>query len=79
MSGNSAFNGTIYAPEADISFSGGGNNTVDFMGAIVGKSVRISGKYQFHYDESLGAGSNGSDYYYATSWREVSPWQEAGP
>ena len=48
-----SFAGTIYAPAATISFSGGGSDEVDFIGAFVGGSIRVLGKMNLHYDESL--------------------------
>jgi hypothetical protein len=52
LSGGSDFIGTIYAPEADLTLSGGGGSQ-QFVGAIVAQSANISGGYLFHYDESL--------------------------
>ena len=51
--GNAAFTGTIYAPEADFSFGGGGNNTYDYVGSLVTNSCKLNGHANFHYDESL--------------------------
>jgi flagellar hook assembly protein FlgD len=48
-SGNSAFYGSIHAPQASINISGGS----DIYGSIVGKSVTISGNAAVHCDESL--------------------------
>jgi hypothetical protein len=53
MSGNAGFIGTIYAPEADASFSGGGNNTADTSGSIVCNSITMNGHWNWHYDENL--------------------------
>jgi hypothetical protein len=52
-SGNSEFVGTIYAPEADISLTGGGATAMNFSGALAGNTVKISGNYQLHYDQAL--------------------------
>jgi hypothetical protein len=51
--GNAAFAGTIYAPEADMTGGGGGNNTQDTSGAMIVKSVTLNGHWNFHYDEAL--------------------------
>jgi hypothetical protein len=51
-SGGASFVGTIYAPEADFTMSGGGTGQ-QLIGAIVAQSANISGSYLFHYDESL--------------------------
>ncbi len=69
-SGGSCFVGTIYAPEAAVSLSGGGSSGMNYVGSLVAKSVNISGNYAFHYDESL-AGSGQQPFYYVTSWKEV--------
>lgn len=53
LSGNAGFTGTIYAPEADFKLNGGGNNTIDFMGASVTKTTVLNGHFNFHYDEAL--------------------------
>jgi choice-of-anchor A domain-containing protein len=51
--GNAGFVGTIYAPEADMTGGGGGNNVQDTSGAMVVKSVTLNGHWNFHYDQSL--------------------------
>jgi len=71
LSGSSAFVGTVYAPQAAFTMSGGSGGQL-FVGAIVADSANISGGYAFHYDESLGGQSAGS-YYRIASWQEVSP------
>ncbi len=50
VNGGAGFAGAIYAPNAEISFSGGGH----IFGAAVGGKVNVSGNAQFHYDEALG-------------------------
>jgi hypothetical protein len=52
-SGGSDFTGTIYAPEADISLTGGGATAMNFSGALTANSIKLSGNYQFHYDQAL--------------------------
>lgn len=51
--GNAKFSGTIYAPNADFTLNGSGNETVDFIGASITKTVKMNGHFNFHYDESL--------------------------
>lgn len=51
--GNGGFVGAIYAPQAAFSLGGGGNDTKDFIGASVTKSVKMNGHFNFHYDEYL--------------------------
>jgi len=72
FSGNGTFAGAIYAPEAAFTLNGGGNNTLDFVGASVTSSVTMNGHFNFHYDEALARIGPG-DGYVVTSWNEVSP------
>jgi len=51
---NGPFVGVIYAPAADFTLGGGSNNTNDFIGCSVTKSVKMNGHFNFHLDESLG-------------------------
>jgi len=70
LSGNASFTGTIYAPEADISIGGGGSNTYDFVGAIVARSAKVNGHFNFHFDEALW--KNGPMRpYVPNSWAEL--------
>src|SRR5205823_8492437 len=40
LSGNAAFTGTIYAPEAAFKLGGGGNDMYDFVGSSITGPVR---------------------------------------
>ena len=71
-SGNAAFTGVIYAPNADFSLGGGGNNTYDFVGASITKTVTMNGHFNFHYDESLDERDPGRGFI-PISWNEVPP------
>jgi hypothetical protein len=54
LTGNGAFYGTIYAPEANFNLKGGGNtSTNDFTGASITRTTTMTGNFNFHYDESL--------------------------
>jgi hypothetical protein len=53
FTGNSAFNGTIYAPEAALRGGGSGNNDLDTAGSIIVASITLNGHWNFHYDEHL--------------------------
>jgi hypothetical protein len=70
FSGNAAFTGTIYAPEAAFTMGGGGNNTYDFVGSSITKTVTMNGHFNFHFDENL-LNSGPVRGYSATSWREL--------
>jgi Tfp pilus assembly protein PilX len=52
-SGNSAFVGVIYAPNADVKLNGGGSSDYDIQGSLIGKSITSNGKFSVHYDEYL--------------------------
>lgn len=70
LTGNAAFTGIIYAPQAAFTLGGGGNDLYDFVGASVTGSVKMNGHYNFHYDEAL-ARLGASSGYVATSWNEL--------
>jgi hypothetical protein len=66
-SGSAAFTGTVNAPGYQGTISGSG----DYTGAFAGSNLTISGSGSFHYDESLGGGSNPTIGNYAfASWFE---------
>jgi hypothetical protein len=70
LGGNAQFVGCIYAPNAAFTLGGGGNNTIDFIGASVTKSVQMNGHFNFHYDEALGTLGPKTSYT-ITSWNEI--------
>ena len=85
LNGDSSFIGTIYAPSATLTLSGGGksgdpthdhdhdndnNANYGFMGASVSKSVQMNGHYNFHFDENLLRGQFQRGFL-VTSWREL--------
>lgn len=70
FSGNAAFTGAIYAPDADFTLGGGGQNVVDFVGACVTKTITMNGKFNFHFDENIER-SGPNRGYIATSWDEI--------
>jgi hypothetical protein len=42
----------MYAPEANLTLNGGGNNN-GLIGASMTKSITMNGLYNFHFDEDL--------------------------
>jgi hypothetical protein len=70
LSGNAAFIGAIYAPNANFTLGGGGKDTYDFVGASVSNTVRMNGHYNFHYDEALGR-SRWTRGFVVDSWNEI--------
>jgi hypothetical protein len=69
MSGNASFIGTIYAPQAKLSMSGSGTESLDFVGAAIVNEVNGSGNFRFHYDESLSY--NTPQNLVIVSWKEL--------
>lgn len=49
MSGSSAVDAVVYAPDADVAYSG----NADFSGAITGNTIKLSGNGSFHYDQAI--------------------------
>jgi len=72
MNGNGEFAGTIYAPQANLSLGGGGNNNMDFVGSCVTGTVTLNGHFKFHYDEALSRRGPAREYIVQT-WNEISP------
>lgn len=70
MSGNGEFMGVIYAPDADLSLSGGGSGDNDFIGAGIFNTITMNGHFKFHYDENLGT-LDGGNTFKVTSWNEL--------
>jgi hypothetical protein len=69
LGGNSSFTGVIFAPNAALQIGGGGNDEVDFLGAIIARTVSVKGKMNFHFDEAtLRLGSRG---FIASRWDEL--------
>jgi len=62
-SGNAVFNGTIYAPQADVTITGNGA----VYGAVISKTATLKGVSSFHYDKALGTIGG----LVATSWTEL--------
>jgi hypothetical protein len=69
LSGNDAFLGSIYAPNATLTMTGGGNNTLDYQGSCAVQSVGMNGHFNFHFDENLRRRGPIRGYQ-VTSWRE---------
>jgi hypothetical protein len=70
MGGNAAFCGYIYAPNAEFTANGGGNDATDCMGAIIVKKATLNGHFNFHYDENLGRNGPRAAFVIA-GWNEL--------
>jgi hypothetical protein len=65
-----SFIGAIYAPEANLTLNGGGNNN-GLIGSSITKSiVAMNGHYNFHFDEDL-LTAGPVKAYVVTSWKEL--------
>jgi hypothetical protein len=68
FSGGSGFWATVYAPNAEVKVSGGG----DAYGSYVGNEIENSGGTTFHYDAALGRTSSGPiQRYKVIAWRQL--------
>jgi Tfp pilus assembly protein PilX len=70
LKGNAAFTGVVYAPEAAVSMGGGGNNTYDFVGSVIAKSLSLNGHFNIHFDEDL-MRTGPSRGYLVVNWLEI--------
>ena len=70
FNGNAAFIGTVYAPEANVTITGGGSSAFNFVGALIANSVVMNGHFLFHFDEDL-LTAGPSRGFVATSWQEL--------
>jgi hypothetical protein len=69
VNGNGYWNGVMYAPQAQVSFRGGGANG-NASGSVVANRIVMTGHTQFHYDESLRMSDTGAGYTVVT-WIEL--------
>ena len=70
LGGNNVFLGSIYAPSAALTLSGGGNNITDFQGACAVRTIGMNGHFNFHFDENLRR-KGPIRGYQITSWAEI--------
>jgi hypothetical protein len=69
LGGNASFTGVVYAPEANMSLGGGGNNTYDFVGSVMARNITMNGHFNFHYDENL-KNKGFSKGFVPSNWKE---------
>ena len=71
LTGNGTFFGTIYAPSATFNLKGSGSSTADdFTGACITSTTKMTGNFNFYYDESLEFLTTLGGYS-ATAWAEL--------
>jgi len=68
LSGNGQITAAVYAPDYDVTVSGGGSSGHVF-GSVVGKSVTMTGVTNLHYDAALGSAGIINNY-------EIVSWVE---
>jgi len=69
---NASYTGSIYAPQANFTLGGGGNDPYDFVGACTVNTVKMNGHYHFHFDEALR--KTPWQGYLVTAWNEMNPY-----
>ena len=69
IAGNGALKGAIYAPNANLELKGSGS-AGEFMGAAVANKIKMTGNFEFHYDEALDSFSIDKNYK-ISRWREL--------
>ena len=67
--GTSQLGAAVYAPYAAVSIKGGGSSG-SFQGAVVGRTITMTGNSNFHYDEALAVGG-ASNPVRPGRWREL--------
>jgi hypothetical protein len=70
VTGNGGITGILDLPNYNVHLGGGGNDTTDVSGALIAHSIKMGGKFQFHYDEDL-ANLKGEGKLRVASWREL--------
>src|SRR5205085_9416240 len=68
LGGNSLLSAAVYAPDFDVQINNGGTRGSVF-GSFVGKTVKMTGVTDLHYDEALGSGGTINNYK-IVSWVE---------
>ena len=69
LGGNSLLSAAVYAPAYDVQINNGGTRG-SVYGSFVGKTVKMNGVTDLHYDEALGKWGEPS-LFVATSWIEL--------
>ncbi len=70
FNGNGEFIGVLIAPEADMTFNGGGKSNNDIIGSVMMNSIGMNGHFSFHYDEALDRIKN-NPRLLVKSWDEI--------
>ena len=68
LGGNALLSAAVYAPAYDVQINNGGTRG-SVYGSFVGKTVKMNGVTDLHYDEALGSGGTVNNFHIA-SWFE---------
>jgi len=69
LHGNGVLQAAVYAPNATIELKGGGSSGV-MCGSVIGHTIKMTGNYEFHYDESLAEFAAGNPWAVGL-WKEI--------
>ncbi len=74
VNGNGTWSGMIYAPNADLTYNGGGMGGGDAYGVIGANSVKFNGTTKLHWEETMDIGAIMFEFpYRINSWQEILP------
>lgn len=69
LHGNGVLQAAVYAPNAHIELKGGGSSG-EMSGSVIGYDIKMTGNYQFHYDEALAELTDGNPWSVGL-WHEI--------
>lgn len=70
VGGNGVGTGYVYAPEASLTFNGGGAGIYNVVGAYMVHDIQLNGHFAFHYDQALAIRGPNKGYVPVT-WKEL--------
>lgn len=74
IAGNGSLTAVVYAPSGDVTLNGNG----DMMGAVIARTIRLTGNAAFHYDEAL-AERDADQPFSISKWRELTSAADRAP
>ncbi len=77
IAGNGALTAAVYAPNSHLELKGSGSSGV-FQGAAIAYDIKLTGNFEFHYDEALADYSMDASYK-INRWRELVDYDERAP
>lgn len=61
----------IYAPEADVTFNGGGSSPFDVVGAFMVHGVTLKGHFNFHFDQIFRTNIPVAPLIFSSPWNQI--------